>query len=100
MRNPQEVVNGSIMPSYGWMYKEKINFGLMSKKLSVMKSLGVPYGDEDVINAESWAREEAKKIADGLNAEGAQITEDREIIALIAYLQKLGTVQGVAGGAK
>jgi cbb3-type cytochrome oxidase cytochrome c subunit len=41
-----------------------------------------------------------KKIADGLNAEGAQITEDREIIALIAYLQTLGTVQGVAGGAK
>jgi len=93
MRNPQEVVNGSIMPSYTWMYKDKIDFSSIQKKVSVMKTLGVPYGDDDVANAETWAREDAKKIADGLNAEGAEIQDDREILALIAYLQKLGAAK-------
>ena len=65
-----------------------------------MKTLGVPYGDEDVANAESWAREDAKKIAAGLVAEGAQVQDDREILALIAYLQRLGNPPAPIGGAK
>lgn len=93
MKNPQEVVNGSIMPSYSWMFKDKIDFSSIQKKISVMKTLGVPYGDEDVANAEAWAREDAKKIAEGLNADGAQIQDDREILAMIAYLQKLGAAK-------
>ncbi len=100
VRNPQEVVNGSIMPSYSWMYKDKIDFAILRKKLSVMKILGVPYGDDDVANSESWAREDAKKIAAGLVAEGAQIQDDREILALIAYLQRLGNPPASIGGAK
>ena len=90
MRNPQEVVNGSIMPSFGWMYNDKTDFEILPKKLSTLKKLGDPYSDEEVANASSSARAEAKIIADDLNANGAQIQDDREIIALIAYLQRLG----------
>jgi cytochrome c oxidase cbb3-type subunit I/II len=90
MRNPQEVVNGSIMPTYGWLYRDKIRLDGIQRRIAVQRTLGVPYGEEDVNRAEQWARDEARSITEGLKAEGAQITEDREIIALIAYLQRLG----------
>jgi cytochrome c oxidase cbb3-type subunit I/II len=90
MRNPEEVVSGSIMPNYGWLYRDKIAFGRIQTRVAAMKSLGVPYGEGDVASAEAWAREEAKTIAAGLKAEGAEIAEDREILALISYLQRLG----------
>jgi cytochrome c oxidase cbb3-type subunit I/II len=91
MADPREVVPGSIMPAYPWLYRYKTDFGIISKKLAVMKSLGVPYTDEDVRDAEKEARAEAKAIADGLMAGGAAAKlEDKEIIALIAYLQRLG----------
>jgi cytochrome c oxidase cbb3-type subunit I/II len=90
MRNPQEVVAGSIMPTYGWLYKDKIGFDGIQKRVAAMRTLGVPYGEEDVASAVEWARSEARTIVAGLKAEGAEISEDKEIVALIAYLQRLG----------
>lgn len=91
MADPREVVPGSIMPAYPWLFKDKTDFAIISKKLAVMKSLGVPYSDEDIKGAEVDARLEAKTIADQLTAAGAAPQlEDREIIALIAYMQRLG----------
>lgn len=91
MADPREVVPGSIMPAYTWLFRDKTDFAILSKKLSVMKSLGVPYTDEDIQNAEADARFEAKTIADQLVAQGAPAgTEEKEIIALISYLQRLG----------
>ncbi|MBS1958557.1 MAG: cytochrome-c oxidase, cbb3-type subunit I [Bdellovibrionales bacterium] len=90
MMNPQEVVNGSIMPSYGWLFKDKIDYAILNKKLDVMKSLGVPYSENDVETAEDRARSDAAKIAEGLRADGAQVKDDSEILALISYLQRLG----------
>lgn len=56
-----------------------------------MKTLGVPYSDEDVANAEASARAQAAQIADGLRADaGIEKLEERQVVALIAYLQKLG----------
>lgn len=91
MEDPREVVPGSIMPAYPWLFKDKTDFSIISKKLSVMKSLGVPYDEEDIRFAEIQARSEAKEIADQLAAVGTQTKlEDKEIIPLIAYLQRLG----------
>lgn len=95
MHDPQEVVAGSIMPSYQWMYKNSLNFGNLKKRMAAMKTLGVPYTAEQVENAEADARAEAQKIAAGLTAEGVMsLKEDKEILALIAYLQMLGKIQG------
>ncbi|MBY0471022.1 cytochrome-c oxidase, cbb3-type subunit I [bacterium] len=94
MADPREVVPGSLMPSYPWLLKDKTDFGIISRKLAVMKSLGVPYTDDDVRTAEGEARRDAKEIADKLVAEGASTShqlEEREIVALIAYLQRLGS---------
>jgi cytochrome c oxidase cbb3-type subunit I/II len=91
MLNPRDVVNGSIMPSYPWLFENKTDFKVISRKLEVMKQLGVPYTDDQVKTAAADAMAEAQAIAEGLTEQGAPPkTADREIIPLIAYLQKLG----------
>lgn len=91
MMDPREVSPGSIMPPYPWLYRDKTEFSVIQKKLKVMKSLGVPYLDSDIQYAEANARGEANAIASGLIKQGAPAQiEDKEIIALVAYLQRLG----------
>lgn len=100
MGDPREVVAGSIMPAYPWLFKDRTDFGILKKKLEVMKFLGVPYTEKEVTYAEESARDEAKTIAAKLSLQGAptQGLEDKEIIALIAYLQRLGFDHKQAGG--
>ncbi len=91
MLDPRDVIPGSIMPAYPWLVKDKLEFGLSKRKLQVMQSLGVPYSDSEVKNAEADARFEAKLIANRLKEQGGPDgLEDREIVAMIAYLQRLG----------
>lgn len=90
MDNPRKVTPGSIMPSYPWLLKDKIDLSNLESKLNVMKTLGVPYTEEDIQNAQEQVQRQAQDIADRLAKEGHQNTEDKEITALIAYLQRLG----------
>lgn len=91
MMDPRDVTPGSIMPMYPWLFKDKIDYGMMTKKLQVMKSVGVPYSQDEVNNAADIARAEAKQISDGLRAQGVPAGyEDKDIVALISYLQRLG----------
>jgi cytochrome c oxidase cbb3-type subunit I/II len=60
-----------------------------------MKTLGAPYLDQEIKNAEVNAKAQAREIAEGLEAQGVpKGMEDKEIIALIAYLQRLGKDMG------
>lgn len=91
MLDPRSVVEQSIMPAYPWLFDKKTDFEILEKKFAVMKSLGVPYTDDDVKNAVASARSQAKQIAAGLDKDsGLPKLEERQIIAVIAYLQKLG----------
>ncbi len=91
MLDPREVTQNSIMPAYPWMYAGKTDFEILSKKLSVMKLLGVPYSDAQVQNAATHARKEAETIAAELETQGVpKGMADKEIVALIAYMQSLG----------
>jgi cytochrome c oxidase cbb3-type subunit I/II len=90
MRDPREITPKSIMPSYEWLLTDKTDFAILSRKFSVMKNLGVPYTDEEVANASALAHSEARLIVEDLKKNGAETDEDREIVALIAYLQRLG----------
>jgi cytochrome c oxidase cbb3-type subunit I/II len=79
------------MPQYPWLFKEKTDFGVLRKKLSVMKALGVPYTDEEIENAPNAALVEAKAITDGMKDAGVnENMHDKQIVALISYLQRLG----------
>ncbi|MFD2598519.1 cytochrome-c oxidase, cbb3-type subunit I [Sphingobacterium corticis] len=82
---------GSIMPAYPWLIEQEINYDDLSKKLAVMKTLGVPYTDAEVKNAVANATKQAQEITTALEANDVEVSNDREIIAIIAYLQRLGT---------
>lgn len=91
MLDPRSTSPGSIMPKYPWLFKDKTAYGVLSKKLNVLKALGAEYTESQINNAEAIAKEQAKVIFDGLKKDGVQGSkEDKEIIALIAYLQRLG----------
>ncbi len=91
MMDPRTISANSIMPNYPWLIDKKVDFVSLRKKLSVMKMLNVPYDEETVANADIVAQKQAQLIATQLVSEGApQGLEDKEIVALIAYLQALG----------
>ena len=92
MLNPRDVVPMSIMPSYPWLMTKNTNFYSLRKKLSVMSYLGVPYTQDDLARADLIAEREAKGIAEELRKQGVNVDnlEQKEIVAMIAYLQALG----------
>lgn len=107
MLNPRDIEAKSIMPNYPWLLSGKTDFEILPKKLGLMKQLGVPYSDAQVAQATADARAQAQEIAESLSRDGVKEPElaDREIVALIAYLQKLGKAaeplkQASTGGLK
>ncbi len=97
MIDPRAVTPKSIMPSYPWLETKKLDFQILRKKLSVMRNLGVPYDDETVANADLIAGRQAEAIAKQLEEQGAgNDLANKEIVALIAYLQALGQKTKVA----
>lgn len=101
MYDPQSISSGSIMPRYQWLIHDKLDTHLTQKKMEAMVALGVPYSPEEIANAPQHMEAQAKKIEASLmqdsqiqksfGAETSVPLKDREIIALIAYLQRLGT---------
>ena len=91
MREPTAMSPGSIMPAYGWLYDQSLNTSQTLDKLAAMKQLGVPYEDIQVQEAVKDLEAQAKIIQAQLATEKIKIGADKEIIALIAYLQRLGT---------
>jgi cytochrome c oxidase cbb3-type subunit I/II len=91
MLDPQSMSPGSIMPAYPWLYDNKIEKKTTAAKIRGMQTLGVPYeeGYADVANDD--LEKQATAITDGLKKEKVDVLPDREIVALIAYLQRLGT---------
>ena len=78
------------MPRYSWLLDKKVNYYELRKKLSVLRMLGVPYTDEQVAEADRWAENQAQLIVEDLAKEGIEVKKDRQIVALIAYIQSLG----------
>ena len=94
MLDPRATSPGSIMPAYPWLYDSNFDTALLSKKLSVLRELGTPYSDQELAHAEELANSQAKSITDALVGAGvpdSPTLQRREIIAVIAYLQRLGT---------
>lgn len=91
MREPSSMSPGSIMPAYDWLYEQSLNTSMTEKKLRAMKTLGVPYEESQMANAVHDLNQQAKKIQLQMAEEKIKIGADKEIIALIAYLQRLGT---------
>ena len=91
MENPRSTSQGSIMPNYDFLLTTKLSTLDTKAKIKAMQTLGVPYSREDIENAVKDLKKQAKQIGDGLAAQGFLDSEDKEIVALIAYMQRLGT---------
>ncbi len=108
--DPQSTSSGSIMPSYKWLIQNELDKGLTETKMKAMVTLGVPYTDEDIARAQQWMDEQGTQIEKNLYSDpdfvktyeadkkhakenGEEFIEmrNREITAIIAYLQRLGT---------
>jgi cytochrome c oxidase cbb3-type subunit I/II len=104
MTDPRATTPGSNMPSYAWLNGGKVDLKLAGKRLTVMQKLGVPYSNAEIDSAEAALRAQAQAVAADLGQSGVSAPWDSEMVALIAYLQRLGRDRGVpfdvvAGGA-
>ena len=91
MQNPRKMSPGSIMPAYPWLIENEIDLSHTVAKINAMIKLGVPYGDGYADQAVADLNAQAEQIVVDLQANGIQVDKNKEIIALIAYLQRLGT---------
>ncbi len=108
--DPQSTSDGSIMPRYPWLIKNEHDRSMITAKMEAMVTLGVPYTDEEITNAETSMAEQSLQIEENLYIDpdfanayeadkkaaqeaGEEFVEmrDREIVAMISYLQRLGT---------
>ena len=90
LMDPRSSALRSTMPSYRHLAGERIDLGRTADRMRALRSLGVPYGEADIAGAERSARAQAGAIAAELRAAGAAIEPDSRMVALIAYLQRLG----------
>ncbi len=74
MYNPRDVVPESNMPAFPWLFDKELSGDLTAKKMESLRAVGVPYTDEDIAGAK------------------AAVEGKKEIDALVAYLQQLGTL--------
>ena len=108
--DPQSTSEGSIMPSYKWLIQDKLDKSSTETKMEAMVTLGVPYTQEEIDRAQEWMLEQGIEIEENLYSDpdfaktyeadkkyaldnGEEFVEmrNRELIAIIAYLQRLGT---------
>ena len=94
MLNPRKIEPRSNMPSYVWLKDNVVDVGNTAAKMAALGKLGVPYSHEEVAGAKEAYFEEAERITAALGAKEIAIESDRELVALIGYLQRLGTEIG------
>lgn len=91
MLDPTITSPGSIMPAYPWLSEQLLDTTTTKAKLNAMRLLGVPYSDDEVNTGNLRLWQQAEAIAADLQEQGVAVRPDHEIVALIAYLQRLGT---------
>jgi cytochrome c oxidase cbb3-type subunit I/II len=110
MYDPQSTSPGSIMPSYKWLIRDELDKSDTQSKMEAMATLGVPYSEEEIANAQAAMDAQGKEIEQNLyqdpdfaksyeadkkyaqeNGQDFVEMKDREIVAIIAYIQRLGT---------
>ena len=89
--NPREISPGSNMPNYPHLADEMLSFAETADKLRAMRAVGVPYTPEQIAEAAQAAEESAREVAADLAEQGhVKVAPQSRMVALIAYLQRLG----------
>jgi cytochrome c oxidase cbb3-type subunit I/II len=95
--DPRATSPGSNMPSYAWLATGRIDVKMGRKKLALMQKLGVPYTNVQIDVADVDQKNQALNVVEDLAAQQVNVVWDAEIVAMIAYLQRLGRDIGVPG---
>jgi cytochrome c oxidase cbb3-type subunit I/II len=91
MLDPGSVSAGTIMPAYPWLYEQVFDKNQTAEKIKALRTIGVPYPEGYEETANEDLMKQANRIVENLQMEGIETSSEAEIIALIAYLQRLGT---------
>jgi cytochrome c oxidase cbb3-type subunit I/II len=92
MKQPSSTTPGSVMPAYPHLLTTPTDLRLVEAKMRAMRSVGVPYTDGEIETARASIGAQARAIAAEVEAQqGPRGLADKEIVALTAYLQRLGT---------
>jgi cytochrome c oxidase cbb3-type subunit I/II len=93
MLDPESMSPGSIMPPYPWLIDRDVDLSALPDKIRVLRTLGTPYEPGYETIAVEDAQKQARIVAENLRRDGIDMEglENKEIVALIAYLQRLGT---------
>ncbi|OCX53883.1 cytochrome C oxidase Cbb3 [Mucilaginibacter sp. PPCGB 2223] len=91
LMDPRLMSPGSIMPNYDWLISQTLDTSLTAAKINAMRTLGVPYPAGYDKTANRDLDKQAGVIADDLAKNHMKVMKNKEIIAIIAYLQRLGT---------
>lgn len=90
MIDPREVSPGSIMPPFPVLASASVDASKTADKMDALRSIGVPYDAREIESAADDEKAQAAEIVDRLRKDGADVDPSSEIVALIAYLQRLG----------
>ncbi len=87
---PQEIAPGTIMPAYPWLAEKQVNLDKLPQKIRALRTVGVPYpeGYEQIASKEYL--DDAGKIVSELKEAGIEVEPTSEVVAIIAYMHKLG----------
>jgi cytochrome c oxidase cbb3-type subunit I/II len=92
LENPRSTSPGSIMPNYPWLLAQKLDTTVAPDRMRALRKVGVPYTDTEIRDAQASIDAQSKKIVANLaTGSVSNAPPDREIVAVIAYLQRLGT---------
>lgn len=91
MLDPSSMSPNSIMPAYPWLLDDDLDTSSTAGKIRAMQTLGVPYPKGFDKRANAHLSAQAGSIAAELKTQGVETPSNKEIVALIAYLQRLGT---------
>jgi cytochrome c oxidase cbb3-type subunit I/II len=90
MRDPRSTSPGSIMPTYPWLHRSKIDPADITASMVALEKAGTPYTDVTEDNVAGALQTQGQQIVQSLSTSGITAAWDDEIVALIAYLQRLG----------
>jgi cytochrome c oxidase cbb3-type subunit I/II len=90
-QDPKQVTKGSVMPPYASLLTTPLDLGVVQQRMMAMRKLGVPYTDADVARALTDASAQAAEIAGKVESGGGPAgLADKQVAAVIAYLDRLG----------
>lgn len=90
MLDPQSMSPGSIMPGYPWLLDDKLDTSITPSMIKAMRTMGVPYENGYENKANEDLMKQARSIEASLKNDKIETLPDKEIIAIIAYLQRVG----------